>query len=245
VMICFGILLVAGADLIGDRWLWPRGDRSWRRSVAHNRMSSKSWLGPIVLSAFLALASLSEVHLDRPRSASWQIHEIPTEIGPWTHLGNLEADYAYLGSVDFQNKLYREFGRGDDRITLFIATDDRRRRDKSILSPKTGVPGSGWENVEVVEIQLDGSEQIAEQLRQRRGTDEALSLHYRVGAGSLLRESLRWLSAYDLRPDRIPLDIAVVRITSRVVDGNFVRARRNLDEFMRALGPDFLVARPN
>lgn len=244
-MIFLGILIVAGVDLLGDRWVWPRGDRSWRLPGARNRTSSKIWLGPIALSALLALASLSEAQLDRPSSAPWRIHDTPTEIGPWVHIGSLEADYEHLGSVDFQDKLYREYERNDDRITLFIATDDRRRRDKSILSPKTEVLGSGWENVEAVQIEIQGSERIVERLRQRRGTDEALSLHYRIGAGSLSSESLRWVSAYDLRPDRTPVDIAVVRITSPVIDGNLARAQANLDDFVQELGPDFLEARPN
>ena len=92
-------------------------------------------------------------------------------------------------------------------------------------------------------IQLDGSNSVVEHLTQRRGTQEAISIHYRIGAGGLPSESLRWISAYDLRPDRTPTEIVIVRVTSHAVDGDLTRAQRNLDEFMSALGPEFLRTR--
>jgi EpsI family protein len=246
-MVSFGICLVAGADRLGDRWLWPQGDRSWRRPSANDAATSKSlsrWIGPIASSALLVLASLSSARLERPESLPWRLHEISTEIGRWSYLRTLEADYRHLGTVDFHDKLYREYERSNGRITLFIATDDRRRRDKSILSPKTQVLGNGWETIESEPIQLADSGRIAQRLRQRRGAEEALSIHFRIGADDVLSESLRWLVAYDLRPDRRPEEVAVVRITSLVTHNNLAGAQSRLIDFMTDLEPKLARAQP-
>jgi exosortase len=248
VMISVGVLLVAAADALGDRWLWPRGSRSWR----HPETSPDSefldvqarWVPLLVLSGSLVVASFIPLAQKPPESVIWKLHEIRREMGPWHQFRVLELDHDHMGSVGFRDKLYREYVRGNDHVFLFVGADDRRRRDQSSLSPRTRLPDRGWETVEFDYVELPGSGRTVERLRQRRVSEDALTFHFRLGAGDLWMESLRWIFAYDLRPGQRPVEHAVVRVTARIIDGDAVRAQNTLFQFMAELERDLDRARP-
>jgi hypothetical protein len=165
-------------------------------------------------------------------------------MGPWHQFRVLELDHDHMGSVGFRDKLYREYVRGNDHVFLFVGADDRRRRDQSSLSPRTRLPDRGWETVEFDYVELPGSGRTVERLRQRRVSEDALTFHFRLGAGDLWMESLRWIFAYDLRPGQRPVEHAVVRVTARIIDGDAVRAQNTLFQFMAELERDLDRARP-
>jgi len=248
IMISVGVVLVAGADVCGDHWLWPRGDRSWRSPAPAPTSElpdeQRGWAYPLVLAGLLLVASFVPIAQKPPDSAIWKLHEIRREMGPWQQFRVLELDHDHMGSVDFRDKLYREYVRGDDHVFLFVGADDRRRRDQSSLSPRTRLPDRGWETIEFDYVKLPGSGRVVERLRQRRVSEDALSFHFRLGAKNLWMESLRWIFAYDLRPGQRPVEHAVVRVTTPIVDGNVVRAQQTLFQFMAELEGDLHRARP-
>ena len=251
IMISLGIVLVATLDSLGDRWLWPRGDRSWRQPDPDSSTSKGAsleegrWRVPATLAGGLLLISFVPFDLPRPEPVAWQLHEIPRELDGWVQRRTHDLDFQHLGSVDFRDKLYREYGRGDDRVLLFVAADDRTRRDQSVLSPKTRSEGSGWQIEDVASIRLPNMDRRVERIMQRRGSERALSIHFRQGELDLARESLRWLLAYDLLPGRRPVEIGVVRITTPILDGDIVRAQAILLDFLDALRIDLARAAPS
>ncbi len=248
-MISLGIVLVAGVDALGDRFFWPRGDRSWRQPAVAQESASfdgrdRLW-PPILLAGLLVVVSFVPLAQKAPESRIWKLHEIRREMGSWSAVRILELDHDHMGSVDFRDKLYREYVRGNDSVLLFVGADDRRRRDQSSLSPKTRVPGSGWETVESSMVTLPGFGRVVERLRQRRASQEALSFHFRLGADGLWTEVLRWFLALDLRSGQRPAELAVVRVTAPIVGGNLARAQRTLTQFMTELDRDLERAKPD
>ncbi|MCA9504910.1 MAG: exosortase-associated EpsI family protein [Myxococcales bacterium] len=244
VMIVLGIVLLATIDVGLDRRVWPRGDRSWRLAGAAlsprptlARLGRDRWWGPLALASVLAVASCLPLDLERPRPEIWRLHEIGNEIGAWRAVRVLEADYRHLGSVDFRDKVHREYEREGEHVKLFVGSDDRIRRDQSLLSPKTLTEGSGWEVEEIRSVRVRGFAVPVDRVLARREGERAVSLHVRLGAGGPLAESLRWWLALDLRPGRSPAEIAVVRVTAPVRDGDRVGATHVAEAFLRDLAP--------
>lgn len=250
IMIVVGVLAIAGIDMLADRWLWPKGSRAWRQEAAEKPLETNSgFVVPIASGCLLVLLSLVSASATGPAANPWQLHLIPSEIGDWRQSKRLELDREFLGSVDFRDTIYREYTKGDRSVRLFIGSNNRRRRDKSGLSPKTRLPGRGWEIASSDEIDTrEGRPSIRlDRIRLRRRGHEphqVLVFHFRIGSRGPLEESLRWLTAYDLRADLRVIDPAVVRIDTPIVDGNQARAQEVLISFLSALEGSFETAKP-
>ncbi len=250
IMIAVGVVLLGGFDWIGDRFFWPTGDRAWRRAeVARGILSPgdrSRWTLLVALASLLLVVSLLPLAHEPPPAAAWRLHEIRREMGPWKQIRKHDLDPNQMGSIDFRDSFYREYGRGEDRVFLFVGADDRRRRDQSSLSPKMRLPGNAWETLESTVIELPPSGRRVELHRQQRagGRQAALSAYFSIGDHGLTWESLRWLVAYDHRPDRNAPEFVVVRVTVPVEDRNFSAAQSLLEEFMAELEPSLERARP-
>jgi hypothetical protein len=202
------------------------------------------WLIPLALAALLSIASFLPLSIEKPKSDAWKLHEIGLEIGKWHRSRVREVDYQHLGSVDFRDKVYRDYERGDERVTLFVGSDDRTRRDKSLLSPKTLTEGSGWQIEEHTRILPSSFGRPADRIIASRGKEQVLSLHLRLGTRGSLEESFRWFLALDLWPGNSPTEIGIVRVTAPIVHGDRVRAERLAEEFLRDLEPILRHAAP-
>ena len=97
-------------------------------------------------------------------------------------------------------------------MVLFVAVGARSNRNRSPLSPKTGLPGSGWIVEEEFPLTLEPGSQSASGSTLRSGSNRVLSYHWRQGAAGWLAEALRAFFALDRSPLRRPEEILVVRI---------------------------------
>ena len=68
------------------------------------------------------------------------------KLGEWKLTENMPVKYAFLGSVRYSSTLYRDYSTKNESVSVFIGTDDRLRRHRSLLSDKNAYPdGIGLE----------------------------------------------------------------------------------------------------
>jgi EpsI family protein len=165
--------------------------------------------------------------------------DLPRVIDGWKVARKPKPDRFFLGSVKFRKRWYREYERGKERVSLFIGYDDRRNRNRSLLSPKNAVPGGGWHVEERARIQLAPSGPPAEAVSARSGTTRTLSIHWYEGTDPLALEILRAGLATDQSSLRRPDGAWVVRLTTDIAQsqGGKERAEARLRGFAELLGP--------
>jgi EpsI family protein len=171
-----------------------------------------------------------------PRSARI---DLPGEIGGWKMGEGLPLDWRYLGSVRLEKRFHRRYRRGDETISVFIGSDDRLDRSRSLLSPKHALPGGGWHVEERAPVELLPGLR-AETVLARSGRTRILSCHWYEGAGALPLEVLRaWLAA-DRSPLRRPGGAWVVRVSTDVAPTRESReaAEARLRGFAELLRPE-------
>ncbi|MBW2498903.1 MAG: exosortase-associated EpsI family protein [Deltaproteobacteria bacterium] len=252
IAVSVGIVVLAGLDRLADHRVWPSGDRSWRRASARPRgagLERPRLLGaliPLSAAALSVLLGALPLQARPPQGEVWPLHEIRPEIGPWQRSKTYELDLQYFGSVRFRDKIHREYRKPDrpEPVMLFVTADDRRRRDRSSLSPKTLRLGADWEILSSEPLWLDSLGEEATRTIQRRGREQVLSLHYRIGEGLLLAEALRWLWALDQSPRGWAEEILTVRVSVPLDPRNPTRALATLDDFQRELEQTLQRARP-
>ncbi|MAG31769.1 MAG: hypothetical protein CL908_12850 [Deltaproteobacteria bacterium] len=249
IFISFGVATVALLDRLLERRCWPPSPAASppiaRRDPA--AASPQRLVGVAALA--VACITVSILPYDRPRqleSASWALHEVRPQLGKWRRTRALELDRDFLGSVKFGNKLYWEFTRENDSGIgrVFVASDDRRRRDRSSFSQKTRLLGTAWEIKESVRVQIDTPPFAAERSIQESRDERWLSLHYRIGEVSLLEASARWYVAIDLRPAILPGQLITVRIEVPIDERNPAVALTRLHELQAEVGRALVRAAP-
>lgn len=151
----------------------------------------------------------------------------------------LEIDRRFLGSVGFQESFQRRFAVDDDEVFLFVGIGDRGARARSPVSPKTGIPASGWVVESEEELELEGGVRARARL-MRHGSHRILVYHWYHGALGWPRESLRALLALDRSPWRRPGEILAVRLGVPIVgpvEQGRATAERKLLSFFHLLRP--------
>lgn len=162
----------------------------------------------------LALAAACAVSLWLPRFEPLPPARLAASARLAAGLGlseELEVDRRFLGSVGFQESFLRRFEMGEDDVFLFLGVGDRGARTRSPLSPKTGIPASGWVVESQQEQELEGGERVRVRV-MRAGSRRILVYHWYQGAAGWRREALRSLLALDRSPWRRPGEILAVRL---------------------------------
>jgi exosortase len=250
VFVSLGVGLIAALDRLLESRAWPASGQAIAPDPGTDplRRITRRQQGMIGVITFLCLGA-SVYPYDRPRpleAAAWALHEVRPQMGHWQRSRALELDRDFLGSVQFGNKLYWEFERegGSGLARVFVASDSRRRRDKSGFSPKTRLQGSATEVLESISIRLDTSPFEAERLIQRMNGERWLTLHYRINQVSLFEASARWFLAFDVNPKASPDELVIVRIDVRIDEGNPAAALAQLSELQAEVAQALFRAAP-
>ena len=152
----------------------------------------------------------------------------------------IETDSTFLGSVGFGERSTQRFLRYGKSVELFVGVGSRSVRLRSPLSPKTGLPGSGWVIEEEGPVVLEPGAIEARARLLRSGSRRVLVYHWYEGAGSWLGELARAFLALDRSPLRRAEQIVAVRLGTQVV-GPVPAGRREaagvLAKFYRRLRP--------
>jgi EpsI family protein len=161
---------------------------------------------------------------------------IARDLDGW-RASDLKTDWLFLGKAGFRQSIHRRYARGAEQVELFVGTGALERRHRSLFSPKTGLPGSGW-IVEERGREAQGGREVDVKVA-RKGTRRLLVHHWYEGTPGLLAEATRSLLGLDsspLRRDAVPV---VVRLATPVGREPASRdaARSRLARFAALLNP--------
>lgn len=152
----------------------------------------------------------------------------------------VDTDFRFLGSTGFSDSFSRRFELGGTQIELFMGVGDRTRRQRSALSPKTSIPGSGWiiEDEAATRLEPDGRGVRSRVLRQ--GSHRYLVYDWVEGSRGWPMEGMRSLLALDRSPLRDTSEIVSLRISTRIeepISSGRPRAEIEILRFYRKLRP--------
>lgn len=151
----------------------------------------------------------------------------------------LDVDRRFLGSVGFQESFSRRFELGEDDVFLFFGVGRRSARSRSPISPKTGIPASGWVVESEATLELEGGVEVRVRV-MRTGSRRMLVYHWYQGAAGWRREALMALLALDRSPLRRPGEILAVRLGVRIhgpLASGRARAEEEILSFYHQLRP--------
>jgi exosortase len=237
VVIVLGVFALAGIDRLLHRLPIGASARRSRSPLGAPGSARWAWLAA-GLASVLCVGSLVvpawEWTHGRP---PWDV-ALPLSIDGWKGK-SVKDDTTFLGSVAYVRSLHREYTRGDDTVTVFVAMDDRLQRDRSALSPKHELPGAGWQAIERRIRTVPGvASPVVETLATSRGR-HALVWKWYTGAGSLGRETWRQVAALDNSYLRRDDELRVYRLTTPLAAGESrEEAEQRLGLFAGYLGED-------
>jgi EpsI family protein len=149
----------------------------------------------------------------KPRLGPIPSAQLP-ELEGWKRSKLLKADVEFMWTVRYPKHAYRRYRRPGEDVSVFIGYDHRRIRSKSVLSPKNGFPGRGWELVEHSQLELESVSPRVERVISRDGQGRVLSYYWYEGIDRLPGETLRALVALDRSPFRRSQPARVTRVTT-------------------------------
>ena len=235
-----GLMLLFFWDGLLERLLPHPGAPSERRTELGAIPRGPAWLPQAALLGALATACLVSVGV--PRTPPPELAPIGASARLGAALGlseELEIDRRFLGSVGFQESFLRRFELGEDDVFLFLGIGSRGSRGRSPVSPKTGIPASGWVVESQEDLELEGG-QPARARVMRSGSRRRLVHHWYLGAVDWRQESLRSLLALDRSPWRLPGEILAVRLGVPIhgpVEAGRATAEEKLLSFYHQLRP--------
>lgn len=172
---------------------------------------STRWAGPLV-AVTVAAVVVSPALLAPSGPPDYAVGLMDRLVEGLGESRELELDREFLGSVSFRGAVRREVRADPGEVVLFIGVGNRYDRTRSPLSPKTGLPGSGWvtERESRERLGADGPEATVRVMRS--GSRRWLVYHWYEGAESLPVESLRVLLGLDRSRLRSRQEIVAVRV---------------------------------
>lgn len=235
-MLLVGVLILYAIDGLLGRWLQHPAPRTTRGdpprevpSVLGRLLAISGVLGLTVSAGFLVGAWRFS-----PTTIPSAAKVVPAEFAGWASKDE-KVDWLFLGKSGFRHALNRSYQRRGERARIFIGIGSPEIRYQSLISPKTGLPGSGW-TLEEESRRRIGDRDV--QVRVvRRGSKRLLVHHWYEGAGSLLGESLREVVGLAGSPFRRASPHLVVRVETAVGIGAKSRsaADRRLVELAEVL----------
>jgi len=246
VMIVLGVLLLYALDRVLATFLPdppadqpPASHRVVRSGYAKATLRTPPRLAALcVLFTGLAVAAFTLDPWVPPDPSGRQLSFLPPRLDGWSS-SNLPLDRQFLGSARFSEWVHRRYQRGVDEVELLAGSQRRYDRDADIFSPKTAIPGSGWETVSLREVELPGGKPAEERLvRDVRGR-RRLVWHWRIGAGSDAEELLRGILLLDRSPWGRPGRTFFVRLSTPVeVEESLALAQQRLLQVASMIQPE-------
>ena len=190
------------------------------------------------LFAVLFVVSLIMPKWSTPTSHAYTAISLPDDLGEWKHTDDLPVRYSFLGSVRYSSTLYRGYTRNNEPVSLFIGTDDRLQRHRSLLSDKSGYPeGVGLEQERsIVDLGPDIGSGVSIVIDDVDG-QRWLTYNWYEGVDSVAKEIVYALLALDQSPLRRDKQARVTRLTTYVelTPEGRMRADKRLRAFLEEM----------
>ena len=172
-----------------------------------------------------------------PSKGDYPPVSLAEKLGKWETIENMPVIYSLLGSVRYSSTLYRDYKSTQGGITVFIGTDDRLRRNRSLLSDKNAYPdGIGLEQEQsIVDLGPDIGHAVATVIDN--DAQRLLTYYWYEGVDSVGKELLYAILALDQSPFRREKQARVTRLTTYVEltpEGRMLADKR-LRDFLREM----------
>jgi hypothetical protein len=194
----------------------------------------------LLITLFLALSviSLMMPTWPTPPTIVHPIISLAEDLGEWKTVENMPVKYSFLGSVRYSSTLYRAYKNTKGGVTIFVGTDDRLRRHRSLLSDKNGYPGGiGLEQERsIVDLGPDIGHAISiviDDINAQRW----LTYYWYEDIDSVGKEILYAMLALDQSPFRREKQARVTRLTTYVelTPEGRTRADKRLRSFLQEM----------
>ena len=233
-----GVLTLAGIDSLMREFLEPRLPAA---VLAHGRTRGVvQRVAPLPIRRLAILAGASLVLAAGtfaiepyrvPAERLPLVSNLPARVGAWRLTEPLKLDEKFMGSIGTSEWLRRRYERDGETVEIFIASDDRLRRNESLRSPKTALLDSGVSLRAAERLAVTREGRSLDRLFLTRGREAWQALYWYSGEGRFIEESARALLALDQSPFRRTGRALVVRIATPQ-SSDVVSAARTLDSFL-------------
>jgi exosortase D (VPLPA-CTERM-specific) len=209
----------------------------------------------IAAAAVLAAFVMTAVVLPRPEESipgRTSFSEFPMTLGAWT--GRRDSlDGVYLDQLKLDDYLLMDYvNGGGDQINLYSSYYNSQRKGESVHSPRSCLPGGGWQLRDFDQRTLQGVQINGHALRVNRtlielGNQRQLVYYWFQQRGRIVTNefAVKWYLFWDA-VTRHRTDGALVRIiTSLPPGGGEASADRRLTEFAARIAPDLPRYIPN
>jgi exosortase D (VPLPA-CTERM-specific) len=170
--------------------------------------------------------------------------DFPMEVGIWRGQA-YPMEQAFIDTLRFDDYLLADYQQGTDPpINLYLAYYQSQKKGQSVHSPRTCIPGGGWEIESLEAIRLDGMKGANPSLWVNRvmihkGAQRQLVYYWFQQRGRIMTNEylVKWFLLWDgLTHNRT--DGALVRVTVPIASGADIEASEGaLHAFVKSLSP--------
>jgi exosortase D (VPLPA-CTERM-specific) len=215
----------------------PKGLASHRRPLPRTFVAAFA-----ILLAFVAVAML----LPRPAEivpVRASFVEFPMRLGEWTgRRGALEG--IYLDQLKLDDYLLADYESADGTANLYMAYYNSQRKGEAVHSPRSCLPGGGWQLREfdqrTLPVRIDGEPLRVNRTLIELGNQRLLVYYWFQQRGRIVTNefAVKWYLFWDA-VTRHRTDGALVRLTTPLPLGSAeAAADQRLTELASLIGPD-------
>jgi EpsI family protein len=252
------VFMCSAAILFGEIVLLSRIGRDagpWRErfgieSTSAVRLPARQWLVTTPLSRGLVVASACAVvvaaigmalpqrtEAKQPRAS---LVDFPMTLAEW-HGRRSALDQVYVEELKFDDYLLADFQVDGTPINFYVAYYDTQRKGESAHSPRSCIPGGGWEIVDIQSetMTVDGASLPFKRVVIEKGQYRQVVYYWFVQRGRLVTNEylVKWYIFWDSLT-RNRTDGAMIRLVGAQLPGQAVEdVDRALQEFARAAAP--------
>lgn len=177
----------------------------------------------------------------------------PMRLGDW-HGREDKIEQKYLDVLKLDEYIIADYWRSGDTsaINLYVAYYESQRKGASVHSPRSCIPGGGWEITELSEIAIDGTSKDGQALNVNRvviekGSVKQLVYYWFDQRGRQMTNEylVKWMIFWDALT-RNRTDGALVRLTTLVrANEDIASADQRLSRFLEQAFPKISKFVPN
>ncbi len=158
--------------------------------------------------------------------------------GAWKLTANPTVNYTFLGSVRYSSTLYHHYSKHGEPVSLFIGTDNRLQRNRSLVSKKNAFQDETGLVMErsIIDLGPEFGQVVA--IISDKGNQRLLTYHWYDGVDGIAKEIFYALLALDQSPLRREKQARVTRLTTFVelTPQGRTLAHQRLRTFLQEMG---------
>ncbi len=217
----------------------PKDAKVQRRTISKPFMAS-AFVVALVVALSVAMPERVEV---LPKRADFS--SFPLKIGDWQGKGD-RLDQIFIDALKFDDYIIADFvDKSQQPVNFYVAYYASQRKGESAHSPRTCIPGGGWEITSLTQRDIDGVSVAGHPLRVNRlviemGETKQLVYYWFQQRGRVITNEylVKWYLFWDAIT-RNRTDGSLVRLTAFLKPGeDIAKADEKLSAFAKAVNPE-------